>query len=1442
MRKYAAIIIIIVIVFDGSVQTTFADSALSYNVDIISRFVQTRVFENSLAVYGSVVDERARLSQSLAAGAGSISDFFRSLISPFSAKKAVINQDGNSTGPVHVTDDTSSTSPSFKGKNLIASSTPNNYPAGVPKSVAVSSPSVERRLKAIENILILQKPSSISRTEIIDLIQGSIGHNAASIGQSISYSINSITAGGMLVSPTISAPTITGNVVFDGSTLVIDSNNHRIGIGTTSPSDTLSVNGPLLLGAISSPANTADRLYNIGGTLYWNGGSVGGGGTGITSFGAQYSTSLTAVAQILATSSDTNIGLNINSSGSTHTFTPTWIGTLAVSRGGTGLSSFNANQLLIGNAAGTGLTQIATSSLGLLSTNISEGSNLYYLDSRVQSFIHGSTTIPKTYTANTFTGLNTFSGSLTIGSLNGPLQANAGVISASTSIGVLYGGTGLTSAPTFGQILVGNNAGGYTPTATSTLNVDISDTVGTLAASRGGTGLSSLTANQLLIGNAAGTGWTQVATSSLGLTTLSTLTTVGALNSGSITSGFGSIDLGSDTFTTTGLGTFGNILATGSSTLQNFTALLATTTSATTTNISISGSSRLGTVISGTWNGTAIGATSGGTGLSTITNNQLLIGGAGNTITQVATSSLGLLTTNVAEGSNLYYLDSRVQSFIHGSTTIPKTYTANTFTGLNTFSGSLTIGSLNGPLQANAGVISASTSIGVLYGGTGLTSAPTFGQILVGNNAGGYTPTATSSLGLTSSQWTTSGTSITYTGGNVGIGTTSPFSALSVSSTTQTNGLLPLFTVASTTHATLFTVLGNGNVGVATTSPSNPFSVGDSVYLGAGSASTLTIHSGVVNYPTQSTTTVPLTFNAWSIGSSTNATGHPVINLSFSSTGASSTIGFFVSTTTGLTAGTGMGVQASLQNYVIVGNGKKQAGMAIVNGGLCVDSDGWCTASTTGRISAVTSTIGGTDIAEIYFSDDSLEPGEVVAISSPGNIVKQAQLGNERATLGVIATDPGIILGLKPGEDRGVHEYPVALAGRIPTKVSVENGPIKLGDYLALSSTPGVAMKATKAGNVLGQALEEFSGPGTGKISLFVKNTYYGGSLPDELPGLTFESKEDSKNLLKSFGISSLSAGSPSSKIITDQLFAGQGIIAPILMTTNLSASLTELTGLTTISGKLEIAADTIFSGSVRIEHLSIGSLDMPALTDLELRTGALEGVTSKLKDQLGDLENRLVTLEAFKAGNTATSSPALMGGALKVLSIASLENILSLLSDTEFIGRPYFTSDTGGTALIRQHDISVDIVFEREYVESPIINATISFDASDSAQPSVEDVVFSNDLQFVVTKRSARGFTIILNKPAPADIHFNWIALAIKNSKPFTSVGDVLPVQPVPLLVITTSTTTNASEPAPARSATTTEMASTTAIISAQEATSTPSSSVPIQNNDIASTTDGHI
>ncbi|HLD39273.1 MAG TPA: hypothetical protein VJB05_03100, partial [archaeon] len=59
----------------------------------------------------------------------------------------------------------------------------------------------------------------------------------------------------------------------------------------------------------------------------------------------------------------------------------------------------------------------------------------------------------------------------------------------------------------------------------------------------------------------------------------------------------------------------------------------------------------------------------------------------------------------------------------------------------------------------------------------------------------------------------------------------------------------------------------------------------------------------------------------------------------------------------------------------------------------------------------------------------------------------------------------------------------LALAGRTPVKISAENGPIDIGDYLTSSSQPGIAMKATEPGVVIGRALET---GGADKIEVLV--------------------------------------------------------------------------------------------------------------------------------------------------------------------------------------------------------------------------------------------------------------------------------------------------------------------------------------------------------------------
>ena len=151
-------------------------------------------------------------------------------------------------------------------------------------------------------------------------------------------------------------------------------------------------------------------------------------------------------------------------------------------------------------------------------------------------------------------------------------------------------------------------------------------------------------------------------------------------------------------------------------------------------------------------------------------------------------------------------------------------------------------------------------------------------------------------------------------------------------------------------------------------------------------------------------------------------------------------------------------------------------------------------------------TSGNADIAEEYNVLDDSDQGDLVIISEYQNI-KKANKPYQKELFGIISTAPGFKLSLKNSEGN-LNPKPVALAGRVPVKVSTENGEIEPGDYLTSSSTPGVAMKATVPGQVVGKALESFTAdcltpgvesqktPGVspmlcqGKIMIFVNPTF----------------------------------------------------------------------------------------------------------------------------------------------------------------------------------------------------------------------------------------------------------------------------------------------------------------------------------------------------------------
>jgi hypothetical protein len=132
------------------------------------------------------------------------------------------------------------------------------------------------------------------------------------------------------------------------------------------------------------------------------------------------------------------------------------------------------------------------------------------------------------------------------------------------------------------------------------------------------------------------------------------------------------------------------------------------------------------------------------------------------------------------------------------------------------------------------------------------------------------------------------------------------------------------------------------------------------------------------------------------------------------------------------------------------------------------------------------------DVAEYLPSDQKLEPGDVV-MADPGGGARLvlAEGAYNTTVLGVISTQPGVALGSGEydGGDGNEGRVPLALVGQVPCKVSAENGPIRPGDLLVTSPTPGHAMRAdpekVRPGMILGKALDSWD-EGLGTIQVLV--------------------------------------------------------------------------------------------------------------------------------------------------------------------------------------------------------------------------------------------------------------------------------------------------------------------------------------------------------------------
>lgn len=164
-----------------------------------------------------------------------------------------------------------------------------------------------------------------------------------------------------------------------------------------------------------------------------------------------------------------------------------------------------------------------------------------------------------------------------------------------------------------------------------------------------------------------------------------------------------------------------------------------------------------------------------------------------------------------------------------------------------------------------------------------------------------------------------------------------------------------------------------------------------------------------------------------------------------------------------------------------------------IAGDVQIDGSIYFGSNTTAQSSPYSGNCGAdyAELVDVTGDRTKYAPGDILVIDpdAPGSFLKSNQPYSTMVA-GVYSTQPGFVGRKHPANDPvSANEVPMAMVGRVPTKVSAENGPIKVGDLLVTSSIMGYAMKGTDRnqmiGAVIGKALGSLDS-GTGVIEMLV--------------------------------------------------------------------------------------------------------------------------------------------------------------------------------------------------------------------------------------------------------------------------------------------------------------------------------------------------------------------
>ena len=130
--------------------------------------------------------------------------------------------------------------------------------------------------------------------------------------------------------------------------------------------------------------------------------------------------------------------------------------------------------------------------------------------------------------------------------------------------------------------------------------------------------------------------------------------------------------------------------------------------------------------------------------------------------------------------------------------------------------------------------------------------------------------------------------------------------------------------------------------------------------------------------------------------------------------------------------------------------------------------------------------------------------------------------------------------------------------------------------------------------------------------------------------------------------------------------------------------------------------------------------------------------------------------------------------------------------NEVQFEGEVVFNKDTAGYAQIKKGQKFVDVTFEKEYKNQPVINISptvikvtdeifqqlisdglcTELEGIEVCQDKVADQTLSSGAKYAIQNQTTQGFLIVLDNQAPYDLNFSWQATAVKDVRTAKSDG----------------------------------------------------------------------